>query len=41
MGKKTKMTTKDARRIQSTIDKKGGDKGFKSRAMRAATKHKK
>lgn len=41
MGKKTKMTFKDSRRIQSAVDRKGGDKGFKSRAMRAASKNKK
>jgi len=35
------MTSKDARRIQSAVDKKGGDKGFKSRAMRAAAKREK
>jgi hypothetical protein len=37
---KTKMTTKAARRIQSSHDKKGsrGDQGFKSRAMKAASK---
>ncbi|MFX0006294.1 MAG: hypothetical protein ACFFA7_17060 [Promethearchaeota archaeon] len=34
------MTQKAARRIQSSQDKKGskGDAGFKSRAMKAATK---
>ena len=41
MGKKTKMTEEDARRIQSAIDKKCGDEGFKRRAMRAASKNKK
>jgi len=39
MAKKT-MTQKAARRIQYSQDKKGskGDTGFKSRAMRAASK---
>ena len=39
LGKKTKMTKEDAQRIQSAVDRKGGDKGFKSRAMRAAAKN--
>lgn len=38
---KTKMTQKAAKRIQSSQDKKGlkGDAGFKSRAMKAASKN--
>lgn len=37
---KTKMSQKSARRIQSSQDRKGskGDAGFKSRAMKAASK---
>ncbi len=37
---KTKMTQKAAKRIQSSQDKKGskGDVGFKSRAMKSASK---
>ena len=41
MGKKTKMTSKAARRIQSHSDKTGKNKGFKSRAMKASSKNKK
>ncbi len=33
------MTKEDARRIQSAVDRKDGDEGFKSRAMRAAAKN--
>lgn len=39
MGKKEKMTWDAARRIQSAVDKKGGDEGFKSRAMKAASRN--
>jgi len=40
MGKKA-MTSADAARIQSSAAKKGGDKGFASRAQRAAANNKK
>lgn len=33
------MTKEDAQRIQSAVDRKGGDKGFKSQAMHAAAKN--
>ena len=33
------MTKERARAIQSAVDRKGGDKGFKSRAARAALKN--
>jgi len=38
---KSKMTSKAASRIQSRSDKSGKNKGFKSRAQRAAAKNKK
>ncbi|MFW9856191.1 MAG: hypothetical protein ACFFFG_14160 [Candidatus Thorarchaeota archaeon] len=41
MGKKAKMTSKAARRIQSTADRSGKNRDFKARAMRAAAKRKK
>jgi len=37
---KKKMTQKDASRIQSHSDKTGENKGFKSRAQKAAAKNK-
>ena len=39
LGKKRKMDSEAAQRIQSAVDRKGGDEGFKSRAMRAAAKN--
>jgi hypothetical protein len=36
---KNKMSSKAARRIQSSADKTGKNKGFKARAQRAATKN--
>ncbi len=42
MGKKTPMTWKAARRIQSAVDSGRAikaDQGFKSRAMRAASRN--
>ena len=41
MGKKSKMSSKDASRIQSHSDRAGKNSGFKSRAMRAASKNEK
>jgi hypothetical protein len=41
MGKKTKMTSKAARRIQSAADKAGKNQEFKARAMSTAAKRKK
>lgn len=40
MGKRSKMSAKDARRIQSHTDKTGKNQGFKARAQRAAAKKK-
>jgi len=40
LGKRSKMSTKDARRIQSHADKTGKNPGFKARAQRAAAKKK-
>lgn len=40
MTKKTKMSSKAARRIQSKADKTGKNQDFKVRAQRAATKNK-
>jgi len=37
---KTKMTSKAARRIQSSSDKSGKSQGFKARAQSAAAKNK-
>jgi len=37
----TKMTQKDASRIQSNADKTGTNQGFKSRAQSSAVKNKK
>lgn len=39
MGKSRKMDFKAARRIQSHADRTGRNQGFKSRAMRAASKN--
>ncbi len=39
MGKKSKMTKEDARRIQSHVDKTGKNQDFKARAMSAADKN--
>jgi len=39
MSKKTPMTPSAAARIQSAVDRKGGDSGFKSRTTRAAAKN--
>jgi len=36
---KSKMTTKAARRIQSSADKKGNNQNFKARAQKAASKN--
>lgn len=36
---KGKMTPKAAARIQSSVDKTGGDAGFKARAQSAAAKN--
>ena len=41
MGKKGKITQKDASRIQSHADRTGRNQDFKERAQRAASKHKK
>ena len=41
MGKKSKMTSKDASRIQSHSDKTGRNKGFKQRSQRSASRNKK
>ena len=41
MGKNSKMTSKDASRIQSHADKTGRNQNFKGRAQRAAEKNKK
>jgi len=38
MGKKSSMSGRDARRIQSHSDRTGLNQGFKSRAMRASSK---
>jgi len=40
MSKKSKMTTKAARRIQSAADKSGKNQDFKARVMSAADKNK-
>jgi len=40
MGKKSKMTPKAARRVQSNSDKSGKNQGFKARAQSAAAKNK-
>jgi len=40
MGKKGKMTSEAARRIQSHADKTGRNQDFKQRAQRAAAKNK-
>ena len=40
MSKKTKMTEKAARRIQSHADKTGKNQDFKSRAQSAVAKNK-
>jgi hypothetical protein len=39
MSKKTPMTKQAASRIQSAVDRKGGDSGFKSRAASAAVRN--
>ena len=41
MGKKSRMTSQAARRIQSAADRSGRNQGFKARAMSAAAKRKK